>query len=453
MAVCVLGSNLFGQDNPAAAAKEAGGTSGMVSGGMGVTWIDGQPYYLINLMPELAFGNWGVGLDLNLHISSKDQKIRKEDFDETYDYLRIIRYIRYGHKGDELYARIGSLDYARLGHGSILYNYKNSPSIDNRRIGAALDIDYDKWGFESVYGDIAAAGVIGARGYIRPLRFTAGKMIPVINSLELGATFASDVRGDAGDTTFNWGTPYVGSGPVFLGKQNSGSLSIIGFDLGLPLLRFPWINMTAYYDYSKILNYGSGMAVGLLTDFSAMGLVNIYTKFERRFAQTDQYIPSYFDAFYELDRYSLALDTNNVVTGFNSKALRLAHIKSPGPGYFGSLVVDVLGTIQAEGSYERLDLDPNSGILHLGMNTGDKIPVISLSAGYDKKYITSNKDVFTLDNRSILYAEVGYKPYPFMIVSTVYTWTFAPQKDAGGNVIGYAPQKRITPKVSFVFPL
>jgi hypothetical protein len=241
--------------------------------------------------------------------------------------------------------------------------------------------------------------------------------------------------------------------PVYLGKENAGTLGIIGFDLGLPLLRFPVINMTAYYDYAKILSNGSGMSVGLLTDVSAMGLVKFFTRFERRFAQTDHYIPSYFDAFYELDRYMLNVDSNGVVSGFSTKAGALASMSSPGPGYFGSLLIDVLGTIQIEGSYQRLDLDPNSGILHCGMNTGEKIPLIMLSAGYDKKYITSNKDVFTLDNRSILYAEVGYKPYPFMIVSTVYTWTFAPQKDAAGNVTGYAPQKRVTPKVSFVFPL
>jgi hypothetical protein len=63
-----------------------------------------------------------------------------------------------------------------------------------------------------------------------------------------------------------------------------------------------------------------------------------------------------------------------------------------------------------------------------------------------------NKDVFTLDERSLLYASIGYKPYPFMIVSTLYTWTFVPVVDANGNT-SYVTQKRIQPKVSIVFPL
>ena len=173
----------------------------------------------------------------------------------------------------------------------------------------------------------------------------------------------------------------------------------------------------------------------------------MFSKFERRFGESDHFIPAYFDAFYELERYQ------STPGNFHSKAKTLATIKSQGPGYFGSLLVDVLGTIQIEGSYQKLDLNPTSGIMHLGTNTGDKIPLIMVSAGYDKRNIQNNSDVFSLDERSLLYAEVGYKPYPFMIVSTLYTWTFAPEKNAAGDVTGYVPQKRITPKVSFVFPL
>jgi hypothetical protein len=427
-----------------AAAAKGGGTEGVAKGGVGMTWIDGEAYYLVSLAPEIAFGKWGVGLDLNLHISSKDQKIRKQDFDETYDYIRIIRYIRYGSKGEEIYVRVGALDYARLGHGFILYNYKNSPSFDNRKVGAELDIDFGKWGLETVYGDFAAASVLGMRGYVRPLQFTPAKSIPVIGNLELGATYAGDVRGDSRDT----GVVVTPNGASFdTTTYNSGSLSVIGIDLGLPLFKLPVADATLYLDYAKIINYGSGFAAGIDINFSALGMLKVFTKFERRFGQTDKFMPAYFNTFYELERYQATPGR------FQSKAKTLEQTISPGPGYFGSLLVDVLGTIQAEGSYQKLDLHPTSGILHIGANTGSKIPLISLSAGYDKKYIKDNKDVFTLDERSLLYAEVGYKPYPFMIVSTLYSWTFAPEKDASGNVTGYVPQKRITPKVSFVFPL
>ncbi|MEW5799096.1 MAG: hypothetical protein AB1728_08825 [Bacteroidota bacterium] len=446
-------SFLFAQKAPTKSAVPGGGTSGVIGGGLGMSWIKNDkgemvPYYLINLNPEIAFMNFGVGLDLNLYISSKDQSIRWQELQRG----RFIRYIRYGNKGSETYVRLGILDYARLGHGSVLYNYRNSPSVDNRRIGAELDLDFGKFGFESVYGDLTASSLFGMRGYVRPLQFTKASAIPIISGIEVGATYASDLRSEASDTSVNV-SGYTVFPPLFLSKQEHGAMSIIGFDLGLPLLRMPMIDMTLYYDYSKIIDFGSGMAVGLETNFSGLGLINVFTKFERRFAQTDKYLPAYFDAFYELERYTLQLDTANGVQKFSSKAQLLNRTKSPGPGYFGSLLIDILGTIQVNGSYQRLDLDPNSGIMHLGTNTGEKIPLIHLSAGYDKKYITSNKDAFTLDDRSMLYAEIGYKPYSFMIVSTLYTWTFAPETDKDGNVTGYKPQKRITPKVSFVFPL
>jgi len=451
----------FAQQKPSPSAAQDGGTSGVIKGGIGMSWIKDDkgemvPYYLINLSPEIAFMNFGVGLDLNLYISSKDQSIRWQELRRG----RFIRYIRYGNKGDDIYARVGILDYPRLGHGSILYNYRNSPSVDNRRIGTEFDLDFGKFGLETIYGDITAAGVLGARGYVRPLQFTPAGKIPVIGGLEVGATLASDVRSDASDVGYFTPQSFIGTRPVvsapgseFSSKVNAGSLSIVGFDIGLPLLRLPVVDMTLYYDYAKIIDFGSGMAVGLNTDFSVMGLVKVFTKIDRRFAQTDKYLPAYFDAFYELERYNLSVNAGDTVTSFSSKAQLLANTKDPGPGSFGSLLVDVLGTIQVGGSYQRLDRNPYSGILHLGTNTGEKIPVIMLSAGYDKKYIRDNKDVFTLDNRSQLYAEIGYKPYPFMIVSTVYTWTFTPEKDKDGNVTGYMPQKRITPKVSFVFPL
>lgn len=457
IAVLISVTLLSAQKAQTKAASQGGGTSGVIGGGLGMSWIKNDkgemvPYYLINLSPEIAFMNFGVGLDLNLYVSSKDQSIRWQELQRG----RFIRYIRYGNKGDQTYVRLGILDYARLGHGSILYNYRNSPSVDNRRIGAEVDLDFGKFGLETVYGDLSAASVLGARAFVRPLQFTKANAIPVISGIEVGATFATDIREEARDTFYRpLSGAAVGTGPGSLlgSRANTGSLSVIGFDLGLPLLRMPMIDMTLYYDYSKIIDFGSGMAVGLETNFSGFGLVKVFTKFERRFAQTDHYLPSYFDAFYELERYTLSVDTANVVTKFETKAQKLAGIKSPGPGYFGSLLVDILGTIQVEGSYQKLDVVDTSGVLHLGTNTGEKIPLIHLSAGYDKKYIKNNKDVFTLDDRSMLYAEVGYKPYPFMIVSTLYTWTFAPETDNQGNVTGYTPQKRITPKVSFVFPL
>ena len=114
-----------------------------ITGGLGLTWINGQEYYLVSFAPDLAFGNFGVGLDVNLLIGSTDHKVRKTGFDSTtYDYIRMIRYLRWGQKGDNVYARIGVLDYSQLGHGFIMYLYNNSPSYDDRRLGFRIRFEF-----------------------------------------------------------------------------------------------------------------------------------------------------------------------------------------------------------------------------------------------------------------------------------------------------------------------
>ncbi len=75
--------------------------------GFGATFIDGETYYLINLAPEVAFGQLGVGLDLNLRFNTKG-KLRAGDYNKFEDYLRIIRYVRWAQKGDPFYIRCGT---------------------------------------------------------------------------------------------------------------------------------------------------------------------------------------------------------------------------------------------------------------------------------------------------------------------------------------------------------
>ena len=409
--------------------------SGQLAGGVGMTFIDGQSYYLMSLAPELAFGKFGMGLDIDLRINAETNKLRKEDWDEKYDYLRIIRYLRWGHKGDGFYTRVGALDYARLGNGTIMYLYKNSPSVDERRLGMELDVNLGKWGVETMLGDFASAGVVGFRPYVKPLQFTTLASVPIIGGLEVGTTYATDLRSNSSDTSIS-----IKNDTVV--QQENGSIKIIGVDISLPLITTSMVFSRVYVDYAKIVNFGSGVAAGLLTDFNGLGAVVIKTKLERRWPK-DKYIPNYFSSFYEIERYNL--DSTNKV--LESKAQRLNKMVSTGPGYFADITFGFFGKLYIRGAFEKLDQDPNGGNLHFETSTGDMIPKVNIEAGYDRRNITSGKDVFKLDERSLLYATVGYKINSYMIISTLYTWTFVATKD------GYKVQKRIQPKIIFSFPL
>ena len=117
-------------------------------------------------------------------------------------------------------------------------------------------------------------------------------------------------------------------------------------------------------------------------------------------------------------------------------------------GYFGEVFISILNTFNIIGGYQSPVGVRNAGTLHMELQTSKALPGILLSGGYDKKNIGS---IFKLDNNSLLYAQVGYKPVPYMVVSMLYLWTFAEVRDdVTGNVVGYQAQKRIEPKVEFV---
>ncbi|MBL1214845.1 MAG: hypothetical protein HND52_15920 [Ignavibacteriae bacterium] len=417
---------------------------GYLGGGFGVTWIDNKPFYTFRFFPELAFANFGVGLDLRLEFNA-DGELRTGSFNRFEDYLSIIRYVRYGYKKDPVYARVGALDYATLGHGSIMYLYNNSTSFDARKVGLAFDLDFSAFGFESVYSNFADAGVLGLRGYVRPLQFTELAPIPIIGKLEIGATVASDFNEKAGVIN---GT-YNETEDKFTPTTDLGSTTIFGFDIGLPILRASVLNIDVYFDYAKIVDFGSGTALGTVLDFHGLGLVNLTAKLERRF-NGENYLPSYFNALYEIERFNL--DRSSGTVSSKIKSMTLGTNKSSN-GWHGQLFVDVLGMFNILGSYQRLDELPNSGILHLATNILPEDAPYVARAGYDKRGIGNESAIFKLDSNSHLFAELGYKPIPFIIVSMVYHWTFAPIRDTDENIIDYETQKRIEPRISFYMPL
>ena len=415
---------------------------GIISGGMGITWIDGKPFFRIGFRPEISFADFGVGLDLNLDFDSEG-KLRTENFNEASDYLSIIRYARYGLKNDPVFIKAGALDYYTLGHGSIMQHFNNSPTFDNRRIGLVADIDFGKFGFESIMGTFSPAGVFGIRAYVRPLQFSPASDLPIIGNLEVGASYVSDFNKNAGilEGTYNKNLQ------EFNTTKDNGAISVIGFDLGLPLLKSSVTDITLYADYSKIVNFGSGIATGVMFDFNLSSLLNISAKLERRF-NNGKYIPAYFNSMHEIERFKV--DTLN--STFTSKASLLNSITENRNGFYGDLLVRVLNLFDVYGSYQRLDKESKSGQLNLRTAIEPEGAPFVLRAGYDKINIKSEKDMFTLDDRSYLFAEAGYKPVEYILVSIVYSWTYTPVRGNDDKIISFEPQKRIEPRISFIYP-
>jgi len=79
--------------------------------GGGFTWIDGTPYFRTQLQPETTFGKIGIGLDLvlllgnvaNEETGENEFKVLAENGEEwnsLSNYLRALRFVRYGQPAD-----------------------------------------------------------------------------------------------------------------------------------------------------------------------------------------------------------------------------------------------------------------------------------------------------------------------------------------------------------------
>lgn len=392
---------------------------GMFNGGIGLTTIDDQTYFTISLHPEISLGKFGLGLNVDLLYDTKTGGIRSKDWNESYDYFRLIRYIRYGWKGDNFYTRVGTLDAARLGHGFIMNYYTNEAEWDERKNGLELDIDFGNYGFESMTSNLGRMEIIGGRAFIKPLRNII--TTPIIRNLTFAATFVTDTDPDKNRNTEN-------------------NISVYGGDVELPIIDNSIFWTGVYADYAKINNYGSGKAVGFgLQLKNLLGLAYVETRIERRWLGT-QFLPSYFDAFYEIDRY--------LPTSAQSGVLKedfLPSITGKTKGYFGELYGRILGTVHLIGNFQRLDDHPKSGILHVAASATRGLPGIAFQASYDKRNIETFKDVRTLDNRSVARVSVGYKIKPYLILFMDYIWSFVLDENSNR----YVPQERYQPRLAF----
>ncbi len=382
-------------------------------GGLGVTWIDNQPYTTLTLAPEFAFGKFGIGLYLQLLMDqSNGFKLRTDEYKDGAGILRAIRYVRWGLKNDPFYIRVGMLDRAMLANGFLLWNYNNGSNYDKRKIGLALDVDMGNVGFESVVSNLVNLELIGVNAYVRPVRFFAPQ-IPVLNTLRLYVTYVRDQN-------------------LVRGTDSTATITAYGIGADLKWLDLKVFQSFLYADWGKFQDYGSGAAVGIRAEWpDMMGLFGFSAKFERRFIN-DQFVPSFFGPLYDLNRKI------GVFTELEQA--------TESRGYFGQLAAHVVHKILIIGNFQRQDDVKYSGRLHLEATAPDLIPKFQFRFYYDKTNIESFTDARTLDINSVATAEVGYKLNSFLLLSTLYRWYWIEQEPGV-----YKPVERIEPRLMFTY--
>ncbi|MBN2626859.1 MAG: hypothetical protein JXA95_09360 [Spirochaetales bacterium] len=422
--------------------------------GLGVqTFNDGPDdteisYQKIGLIPEFAIGKWGVALDLSFHFRSGTGNefilFRQQDWvpdDNSFNswlqlYLSKFVYLRYGHKGDPLYAHFGSIANATLGTGFIMGGYANTMFVpDQRLLGLALDVDgalvnFPLVGFESIVGNLAAWDVVGTRVYFRPFLLASDNTI--LQNMQAGITVAAD-RDPAYREEFFTELPYYSSDAKGNLTSSVEDVLLYGADIIQPLVSTDILNLAVFAAYAAQPGTGSNnkTATGEMIGVGGRLIKVIPYTAQIRFLG-ENFIPTFFDTTYDLYRgYKYAI-LSGAEEGAAASVGWLA-----ASGF--SLMEDMIAfNIMVEGPFggiptgdEDLKLTyAASEFPHLAMsfNLGEGlIPNISLSAYYDKKYIVSLSDTFHPVG-AVIGAAINYRTGP-AVITMGYDFRYNPATD------------------------
>lgn len=340
--------------------SDAGGglAGGLVktTGAFGTIDIDGKTYKQLSIRPELSIWKLGVGLDIVLFFD-ENNKIREEDwkfkdsygsfsFTETLKTLSDkILYVKWAQKRERpIYARIGGLSSAILGHGFIMNRYSNLlkyPAV--RKLGIEFDLDFDYYGFETVTPNLKEiwpdnkAFFFGTRQFTRPVYFA--DFLGPLKNFAVGGTLVldsnqfaevADYDGDSIPDFADWFPKDMNRYDVtpserqllidldvydFLAKRKSEYFSlkdidddrkrvvVWGGDFELPVLEFDFLGLMTYGDFANIWGKGSGVAFpGVLLTMKFPMDISLDVRAEYRIFQ-DNFLPGYFNSFYDVDRF------------------------------------------------------------------------------------------------------------------------------------------------------
>jgi hypothetical protein len=363
-------------------------------------------YQKLTVSPDIAFGKFGIGLELTLHYTFTDEAgvdpIRTEgDWipDPALDqnwldvYLPKFMYIRYGFKGDPLYAKLGSIEDGTLGNGFIMNNYDNTLFLPEKRIfGLAFDLDgalfnFPYLGLETFVGNVSRFDVLGARLYARPL---AGTEIPLLKNLQLGATFAMDRLPDLHDPD--------------LALLDPDAVYLYGADLRQPLLNSRAISLALFSDVAVLGNQSS---VGGMVGFGGR-LAGVITYGAQIRILGENFVPVYFDSTYDLFR----ADKYAVASGATAMPAYTGWLASLGFSLFGDLLVfnASLDGPFTSGQDPANYLDWPHFFAQFIVGQG-LVPNVSMELSYDKRNLAADegffRDLFNL-SESVIQGRLNY---------------------------------------------
>lgn len=425
----------------------------------------GEDYFLsLTLALNLNWENWGFGLQAPLRLRLIDENpqsddflvgLRREDWDDPSDYLRILRYVYLGRpdKRGPFYIRLGELESTTIGHGTIMNRYQNR--VDVNRIQTGLEAAFSVGPFigEMVVGDLLDPRLVGVRGAIRPFdlfgRRSAPVRVPAPSPGEEGPPNGAPAEAapQEKDSGSGWGHGFIvgssffidANAPLTLQTDADGlplldddgtplvdretALMVIGVvEVSYELIDTDFLQITPYSDLNKMTEVagGWGWHLGVLYGLRVPLIPVTFeasARTEVRHVSGD-YMSPYFDTVYEIERFQ-RLSSGGGLT--QPKLLSLCGGRdpscpangSPRTGYYFELGAGLENIINVSGEYLDYSGPRADGRFRLAAG----IPLLRflrLSAFYLRVNIDGPSDLFAIDDRSAIVAQASIPLYGFL---------------------------------------
>lgn len=330
-------------------------------------------------------------------------------YNDFNDYLSIVKFIEWGNNGDTFHARAGVLADATIGHGTIVGHYYNNTVFGQPRTGLAAEVNLRFLGFQGLTNDVTNGEVMAGRVIYKPLLDTK---IPFIRNLAVGTSLAMDRRAPdklrfRGDGRFS----FNGDDEARASREQ---LSIFGVDLELPIINNSWVSLVPYADQNFISSYGNGLHAGVMAHLRLP--IHIPTTVRvrgeyRRFQ--DEYLPTYFDAFYEFERYHYPR-TDSFTTKFQN--IRLASERN---GFLGELAFDFARSLQVGAIYEQSQGKLSNRLDAYVAFTG--LDWLLLRVHYQKRGFTELDEIGDWDEQTFLSAQALVQIYGYLYADLRWT--------------------------------
>lgn len=354
-------------------------------------------------------------------------RLRKRDWDDPRDFVRILRYLQFGKKEDKLFVNVGRLYATTIGHGQAIRRYQANVDVDRAIVGMEVDAYNDYGGFEMSLADVTRGNLFGVLGFIKPLSFFTKDAM--WRSLSLGAHWSSDQK-----TPWRLQRrPPVGAariGPVEINETNAPltidrAVNIVGVDAEFKFFKNESVDLKSYFDFSMLNQRGKGFTLGVLGrfNFRTQKLVHLLrTRVEFKTYESN-FTPSFFDILYEFQKFQFIADpdaTGPEAADFPTK-LRFLDTRG-GPQRFG---------VYLEATYSLkdwfifaavLELDSQGQDRHLMLHLEVPFRYLDLFATYHQRNF---QRPFTLDDNDLIFAGARLQILPILFLNGRVQKSFA----------------------------